>query len=206
MNTLCSNIGKISILVMMTSIASFLAGQSGTVDSLSGDGVPEVAAVTDSIIKIPEFRSEKTVENVSPPPLIPMNIPAAKLSPYLLPTPRYKDGKTALGYAIPWTDLNFSTNVNRNVYYNNGKLYLTPYLGLEPQKNILELIRENPLRALVYGVATLAGMMNNTVMGEDKMNKIRLDNMVQSRTGIPETMISGQGTLHYETDTRKINN
>jgi hypothetical protein len=187
----------------MSSVSPFLMGQAKIADSLSNNYGSGDTAVTENIIKMPEFQDEKVPEKASPAlPVIPMNIPGTKPADFPI-------NKTPLqGYAVPWPGTgnpNFSpdflTNTNRNIYYNQGKLYLS--LNLEPPKNILELIRENPLRALIYGAATFAGMMNNTIMGEDKMNKIRLDNMVQSRKGIPETMISGQGTVYYEIDIRK---
>ncbi|MDR0384966.1 MAG: hypothetical protein LBH60_02685 [Prevotellaceae bacterium] len=207
MNILIYNIGKISILVLMTGVSSFLLGQSVTVDSLSGSYVSGDTAVSENITEMPEIKVEKAPENVSPAAAIPMNIPSAKPLDFILDS-KYNNIRNVSGYAVPQIDtvkpdfnLYFSTNINRNIYYNRGKLYLN--LNLDPPKSIINLIRENPLRALIYGVATFAGMMNNTIVGEDKMNKIRLDNMVQSHTGIPETMVSGQGTVFYEIDIKK---
>jgi hypothetical protein len=174
----------------MISISLPLAGQSKSSDSLSNNLVVEDTAVVENILKTPKIQVEKTPDNVSPIlPTIPMYIPGMKSSDFLMP-PRYwgyEDAKNMFRYTTPG--------------YDPKMLKLN--LNLPPPRNILDIIRENPFRALLYGAATLAGMMNNTVVGEDKMNLIRLENMVQSRSGIPESAISGNGTIYYEIDIKR---
>jgi hypothetical protein len=178
------------MLLLMINIPFFLMGQLNSVDSVSNNFVPNDSAVPENILKTPELQIEATSESVSPSaPIIPMNIPGIRQSDFMTP-PRYlgyEDAKNMFKYTAP--------------KFNAGKPNLN--LNLPPPKSILDLIGENPLRALIYGTATLAGMANHTVMGEDKMNKIRLNEMVQSRSGIPETAISGQGTVYYEIEIKR---
>ncbi|MDR1338766.1 MAG: hypothetical protein LBK58_01705 [Prevotellaceae bacterium] len=204
MNALVYNICKINMLCLAISLPLFLSGQSGLVDSLSDNFVSGDTVISENVIKTPV---EDVPKNISPAsPMIPMNIRGFKQSCIMMP-PRYwgyERAKNKFRYTVPEFEADkLSLNLDFSTYpglYHHEKLYLN--LDFAPPKNILELIRENPLRALVYGAASLAGMMNNTIMGEDKMNKIRLDNMVQSRSGIPETMISNQ-TVIYEIDIKK---
>jgi hypothetical protein len=185
MNTFKYKIHKINILLLMMSVSLHLVGQSKSADSISNNFVSEDTIISENILKTPELQAEKTPENVSPnSPMIPMPVPGLK-QPNLLTLPRY------LGYEGAKNMFLYKTSE-----YEPGKINLN--LNLQPPKSILDLIRENPLRALVYGIATLAGMANNNIVGEDKMNIIRLNNMIQSRSGIPETAISGHGTIHYE--------
>jgi hypothetical protein len=187
MNVLSYNIRKITVLWWALGIPLFLSGQSESGDSILNNFVPEDSVISANIHKTPELQSENIPVNASPAlPKIPMHIPGIKLPDVKLP-PRYwgyEDAKNMLRYRTPEFDP-WKPNLN---------------LNFPPRKSILDLISENPLRALIYGVATLAGMANNTVVGEDKMNLIRLNGMVQSRSGIPETAISGNGTYIYEID------
>jgi hypothetical protein len=179
------------MLLLMISVPSFLFGQTESGDSTSKNVVPEVTVIVENVVKTPELQVEKTPENVFPAaaPMIPMNIPGMHSFDHLMP-PRYL-GYEGIMNMYRYTDLKYDAKT------------LNLNLNLPPAKNILDLIRENPLRALMYSAATLAGMVNHTVMGEDKMNLIRLDNMVQSRSGIPETAISGNGTIYYEIDIKR---
>jgi hypothetical protein len=198
MGALIYKIYKINMLCLTVSLPLFLSGQSGSVDSLSNNFVSEDTLTSENVIKTPELQTEYAPKGINP--MIPVNIHRFKQSDIW----RYESAKNRFRYAyhefeadklnLNW---DFSTYQNPSHY---GKLYLN--WDFAPPKNILELIRENPLRALIYGAASLAGMMNNNIMGEDKMNKIRLDKMVQSRSGIPETMISNQAAI-YETDINK---
>jgi hypothetical protein len=168
----------------------FLKGQSEYGDSTANIFVSKDTVTSENILKTPDLQIEKTPENTSPkPPLIPMPVPGMERYDFLMP-PRYwgfENAKNMFRYTEPG--------------FEAGKLYLN--LNLPPPKSFLELIRENPFRALLYGAAALAGRANNTIVGEDKMNIIRLDNMVQSRSGIPETAISGQGKVHYEIEIKR---
>jgi hypothetical protein len=183
----------------------FLTGQSESVDSLSDNLVSEDTIISENIIKTPELQVEDAPKNISSvSPMIPMNILGVKQFDIMM-LPRYWGYENMFGYTSPElrTDklnLDFSTFSYNNTYKHHRELSLN--MDFAPPKNILELMRENPFRALLYGMATVAGMMNNNIMGEDKMNKIRLDNMEQSHSGIPETMISGQSII-FEIDTRK---
>jgi hypothetical protein len=196
------------MLLLIISIPLFLTGQSESIDSLSCDFVSEDTVLSENITKTPELLIDDVPKSVfSASPTIPMNIFGIKQFD-IMTLPRYWGYENMFGYKSPElrTDilnLDFSTFANNTAYNHYGKLPLN--LNFAPPKSVLELIRENPLRALLYGMATVAGMMNNTIMGEDKMNKIRLDNMIQSRSGIPETMITGQ-TIIFEIDTKRKNN
>jgi hypothetical protein len=193
------------MLLFLTCIPLFLTGQLESGDSISENIVLSDTVLSENIVKTPELQVEDISKNISSvSPTIPMNILGIKQFDIMM-LPRYWGYENMFGYKAPElrTDklnLNFSTFSNNNTYNHRRELSLN--MDFAPPKSVLELIRENPLRALLYGMATVAGMMNNTIMGEDKMNKIRLDNMVQSRSGIPETMISGQ-TIIFEIDTRK---
>ncbi|MDR0724902.1 MAG: hypothetical protein LBF59_02700 [Prevotellaceae bacterium] len=189
MDILKHNIYRISILLLTVSIPLHLAGQSESGDSTSNIFVSEDTVITEKIIKTPELQVEKTPEKTSASPVIPMPIPGMK-HPDLMMPPKYlgyERAKNMFRYTAP--------------EYDPWKLNLN--LNLPPQKRILDLIRENPFMALLYGVATLAGMANHNIVGEDKMNLIRLNNMVQSRSGIPETAISGNGKVYYEIDIKR---
>jgi hypothetical protein len=194
------------MLLLATCIPLFLMGQTEVVDSLSGNFVTEDTIFSESTVKTPELQIDDVPKNISPAsPMIPMNIDGIKQFDITM-LPRYWGYENMFGYKAPELradklNLDFSTFSNNNLY-NNQYRKLSLNLNFAPSPNILELIRENPLRALLYGMATVAGMMNNTIMGEDKMNKIRLDNMVQSHSGIPETMIPGQ-TINFEIDIKK---
>jgi hypothetical protein len=174
------------MLFLVMAIPLFLTGQSESGDSILNNFVPKDAVISESILKTPELQGENTPKNISPARPI---IPGIKQPEFMTP-PRYR------GYE-------YSKNLfeYKVLEFEAGKLNLN--LNLPPQKNILDLIRENPLRALIYSAAILAGQVNNTIVGEDKMNQIRLNNMVQSRSGIPESAISGNGTVIYEIDIKK---
>jgi hypothetical protein len=191
MNILRHNIYKISVLLLITSIPLHLAGQSKSSDSTSNIFVSGDTVITENILKTPELQVEETPEKISSSPMIPMLVPGMK-HPNLMMPPIY------LGYES-------ATNLFRYTppIYESWTLNLN--LNLPPQKRFIDLIRENPFRTLLYGVVMLAGMANNTVVGEDKMNMIRLNNMVQSRSRIPETAISGRGTVNFEIDTKHKN-
>jgi hypothetical protein len=190
MSVLNYNICKINLLLWTMTVPCILAGQSESGDSIFENFLTKDTVISESILKTPELHVENTPLNVSSnSPTIPMSIPGIKQPDFMMP-PKYwgyEDAKNLFRYSDPG--------------FEPGKLNLK--LILPPQKNILDLIRENPFKALIYGMATLAGMANNTVVGEDKMNKIRLDNMVQSRLGVPETAISGNGSIIYEIDIKK---
>jgi hypothetical protein len=174
------------MLFMTISIPLFLKGQSKTIDSTSENFVVKDTVIIENILASPDVEVEKPSKNASARPVIPMPIPEMTQFDLRLPPKyrRYEDIENMFRYTgekfDPWK--------------------VTLNLNLPPQKTILDLIRENPLKALGYGVAALAGMANHNLVGEDKMNIIRLNNMVQSRSGIPETAISGWGTVYYEID------
>jgi hypothetical protein len=182
MSILNYNIYKINLLLWTLTVPCILAGQSESGDSTSQNFVSKDTVISENRLKTPE--------NVSAGlPAIPMSIHGIK-QPNFMMHPKfweYENEKDIFVY--------------RNSGFKTGNLNLN--LVLPPQKSILDLIRENPLKALLYGVATLAGMANHTIVGEDKMNLIRLNNMIQSRSGIPETAISGNGTIVYEIDIKK---
>jgi hypothetical protein len=179
------------------SFALHLSGQSESGDSIAKNFVAEDTAGSEKILKTPELQVEKTMETLSPanpenpvPPTIPMYIPGMKSSDFMMP-PRYwgyEKAITGFRYTSPEYD----------------PWQMTMNLNLPPRKSLLDLIRENPFMALIYGVTTLAGMMNNTIAGEDKINIIRLDNMVQSRSWMPETAIPVQGPVNYENGYKRI--
>jgi hypothetical protein len=201
MRALICKIYRINILCLAISLPLFLSGQSEFVDSLSNNFVSEDTLISENVIKTPELQAEDVPKNISPAsPMIPMNIHEFKQSDIRM-LPRYwgyESAKNMFRYTAPKFEADrLNLNWDFSTYktpYQSDKLYLN--LDFAPPKSILELIRENPLRALIYGAASLAGMMNNTIMGEDKMIKIRLDNMVQSRSGIPETMISNPAVIY----------
>jgi hypothetical protein len=174
----------------MLNIPLLLEAQSESGDSTSNIFVSKDTVISENILKTPDLQTEKTPESVSArSPLIPMLVPGMERYDFLMP-PKYwgyENAKNMFRYTEPG--------------FETGKLNLN--LNLSPPKSLLELIRENPLRALIYGTAILAGKANNTVVGEDKMNLIRLDNMVQSRSGIPESAISGQGKIYYGIEIKK---
>jgi hypothetical protein len=191
MGILKHNLYRISILLLITGIPLHLAGQSESGDSTSNNFVLEDTLVSENILKTPELQVEKTPERISAPPVIPMPVPGME-HPNLMMPPKYlgyESAKNMFRYTAPG--------------YDPWKLNLN--LNLPPQKRLLDLIRENPFLALLYGVATLAGMANHNLVGEDRMNLIRLNNMVQSRSGIPETAISGNGKVYYEIDIKRKN-
>jgi hypothetical protein len=189
MDILRHNIRIIGILVLMVSISLHLAGQSKFGDSTSNISVPKDTVVSEKIIKTPELQVERMPEKISVSPVIPMLVPGMKQPNFMLPSKYlgYESAKNMFKYTTP--------------KYNPWQMNLN--LNLTPQKGLLDRIRENPFMAFIYGVATLAGMANNNIVGEDKMNIIRLNNMVQSRSGIPESAISGQGTVYYEIDIKR---
>jgi hypothetical protein len=200
MSVLICKIYRINILYLAISLPLFLSGQSESVDSLSNNFVSEDTLISENIIKTPELQTENVPKSISPAsPMIPMNIHGFKSDIRMLPRYLgYESAKSMFRYTAPKLEadklnLNWDFSTYKNPYHHD-KLYLN--WDFAPPKNILELIRENPLRALIYGAASLAGMMNNNIMGEDKMNKIRLDNMIQSRPGIPETMISNPAVIY----------
>jgi hypothetical protein len=174
----------------MFNVPLFLEGQLKSGDSTSNIFVSKDTVTTENILKTPDLQIEETQESVSSrPPLIPMPVPGMERYDFLMP-PRYwgyENAKNMFRYTEPG--------------FETGKLNLN--LNLSPPKSFFELIRENPSRALLYGTAILAGRANNTIVGEDKMNLIRLDNMVQSRSGIPESAISGQGKIYYGIEIKK---
>jgi hypothetical protein len=180
----------------MISVPGLLAGQLETVDSASSNLVSDDTVIVENILKTPELQVKKTPEKVSSAassaPVIPMPVPEMNGMRYpdLPMLPRYT-GYESIKSILKYTDPKYNTTT------------LKLNLNLPPPKNILDLIRENPLRALYYGVGTLAGKANNTVMGEDKMNMLRLEYMIQSRSGIPETAISGNKTVYYEIDIKR---
>jgi hypothetical protein len=187
MDILRHSIYKINILMLTLSVPLLLAGQSESGDSTSTVFVSEDTVVSENILETPELQVEKTPEKIYAPPVIPMLVPEMKHPNMIVMPPQYlgyESAKNLFRYTAPG--------------YEPGKLNLN--LDLPPQRSLLDLIRENPLIALLYGVATLAGRMNNNIVGEDKMNLIRLNNMVQSRSGIPETAISGNGKIYFEID------
>jgi hypothetical protein len=190
MDILKNNIYKISLLLLIMSISSHLMGQLESGDSISNNLISEDTVISENILKTPEMQVEKTPPTVFPTPsTIPMLVPELKYPDLMMP-PRYlgyEDAKNRFRYTAP-------------MWYEPGKLNLNLP---PPPKSILDLIRENPFRALFYGAAMLAGMVNHNIVGEDKMNIIRLNDMVQSRLGIPETAISGQGAIYYEIDIKR---
>jgi hypothetical protein len=170
----------------MISVPALLVGQVESVDSISNNFVPEDTVNIENLFKTPELNVEKMPEKVFPATsTIPMNIPEMKSSVLLMP-PRY------LGYEGIKNILRYTTPK-----YDTKTLNLN--LNFPPPKSLLDVIDEDPLRALLM----LMGMANNTVMGEDKMNQIRLKSMIQSRSWIPETAISGNGAVYYEIDTKR---
>ncbi|MDR2382687.1 MAG: hypothetical protein LBD76_02255 [Prevotellaceae bacterium] len=189
MDILKHNIYKISILLLIISIPSVLAGQSESGDSTSSIFVSEDTVISENILKTPELQVKKTPESISASPVIPMLIPGMK-HPDLMMSPKY------LGYESAKNMFRYTTP-----RYDPWQLNLN--LNIPPQKSFLDLIKENPFMSLLYGVATLAGMANNNIKGEDKMNMIRLNNMVQSRSGVPESAISGNGKIYYEIDIKR---
>ncbi|MDR1169468.1 MAG: hypothetical protein LBK97_01370 [Prevotellaceae bacterium] len=186
MNTSIYNICKVTVLLFAVNIPLFSAGQLKPAGQQVVNSVVADTAVSESTVKKPDLQTGSIVEGVFP--AIPVSIPGV-VRPSMLPPwyMGYEDAKSLLHYTAPRFEA-WRLNLN---------------LNLPPQKSVLDIIGENPLRALIYGMATLAGMANNTVMGEDKMNKIRLDVMVQSRSAIPETAISGNGRVYYEIDIRR---
>jgi hypothetical protein len=190
MSILNYNIRKINVLLLVMTIPLFLAGQSESGDSILNNFVQEDTVISENILKTPELQDENTPKNISPThPIIPMLIPEIKQLEFIMPPGYwgYEDAKNMFNYKYQ--------------EFEAGKLNLN--LNLPPKKSIFDLIRKNPLRTLIYGAATLAGQMNNTILGEDKMNRIRLNDMVQSHSGIPESAISGNGTIIYEIDIKK---
>jgi hypothetical protein len=68
---------------------------------------------------------------------------------------------------------------------------------------MIDLNKENPLRAAIYGAAIFAGQMNNVLYGEDKMTTIRVNQLVQSHSGIPETARPSGASVNYEINIKK---
>ncbi|MDR1886993.1 MAG: hypothetical protein LBQ70_03675 [Prevotellaceae bacterium] len=165
-----------------------LTGQSEYADSLSNVSVATDTVISEDIIETPELQVEKTPESVSPATLtIPPNMLEIR-QPFMTHPGFWGYGIDMFGLTTP--------------QFNPREINLN--LNFAPRKNILELIRENPFRAVVYGAAMLAGQMNHTLYGEDKMTKIRLDNMLQSHSGIPETATPGSAaSFNYEIDINK---
>lgn len=77
--------------------------------------------------------------------------------------------------------------------FNPQKLELN--LNLTPPKRLKDVVKEDPLKAIILGGAIFLGMMNHTIYGEDKMLKIRIEQGVQSRSNIPETAKSAHGAI-----------
>jgi hypothetical protein len=181
----------------MINVPALLAGQSKIVDSASNNFVSEDTVIVENILKTPELQVEKTPEKVSPTaPMIPMTVPgmSGMRHPDFLMPPRYLGYESAMSMLKKYTDVKYDSKT------------LNLHLDFSPPKSLRELISEDPLRALLYIVGAIAGRANHTVMGEDKMNKIRLDNMIQSHSGIPESAISGNGAIYYEIDTKNERN
>jgi hypothetical protein len=181
----------------MVSFSLRLVGQSEYGDSTSNDFVARDTVISENTLKTQDLQVEKTLETVPPTPLspsmhltIPMYIPGMKASDLMM-SPKYWEYENAItGF------------IYTNPIYDPWQMTLN--LNLKLPKRLLDLIRENPFIALIYGVTTLAGMANHNVVGEDKMNIIRLDNMVQSRSGIPQTAIIIHGPAHFENEYKKI--
>jgi hypothetical protein len=208
MDILSYNICKINMLLLMIIVPALLAGQSETIDSTSNNFVTNDTIIGENILKTPELQVEKIPEKeFSAPPMIPMPVPemSGQRRPDLLMSMRYPRYESIKGIS-KYTELEYDANLNLNFpsqifLYRRGISERTLNLNLNfaPPKSLLDMISENPLRLLLM----LAGMMNNHVVGEDKMNQIRLNNMVQSRSGIPETAISGNGAVYFEIDVKR---
>jgi hypothetical protein len=191
------------MLLLMIIVPVLLAGQSEAVDSASNNFVTNDTVIAENILKTPELQ----VEKLPATPMIPMPVPEMSELRYpnllMLPKyPGYESVRSTLKYTESKYDakmlnLNFPawTDFHSPPYINTFNLNL----NFSPSKSLLDLINENPLRVLLM----LVGMMNNNVVGEDKMNQIRLNDMVQSRSRIPETAISGNGAVYYEIDIKR---
>lgn len=134
------------------------------------------------IVKKPEIIEPETSK-------IPMNIPIPKSinipqlkQPVILPPPGY------MGY-----DMDKLLHFTPENPYDPTKLHLN--MNFEAPKSIRELLRDDPANALLMGGAIVLGLLNNHIQGEDKMNKIRVEQGVQSRSGVPESARSGQGYI-----------
>jgi hypothetical protein len=79
--------------------------------------------------------------------------------------------------------------------FDPEKMNLNLSLKSPAPARLSELLGESPLNFLLYGAAALAGRMNNVLVGEDKMTSIRVDRAVMSRSGVPESAVSGQGYI-----------
>jgi hypothetical protein len=79
--------------------------------------------------------------------------------------------------------------------FDPEKMNLNLSLKSPSPSRLNELMNESPLRFLLYGAAILAGRMNNVLVGEDKMTVIRVERSVMSRSGVPESAVSGQGFI-----------
>ena len=79
--------------------------------------------------------------------------------------------------------------------FDPEKMKLNLSLKSPAPSRLSEILDETPVRYLLYGAAILAGRMNNVLVGEDKMTTIRVESTVASRSGVPESAISGQGNV-----------
>jgi hypothetical protein len=167
---------------------SLIFGQSVAGDSIS-DILISNDTISENILQNPELNVKKPSRVIIPSKMIPLDINGTRQPDFLFPQNWQYDAQNRFRFTpLP---------------YDPTKMTLD--LNFEPPKRILELIQENPLRALIYGAAFLAGQSNNVLYGEDKMTTIRVDNMVQSHSGIPETARSSRGTINvnYEIDLKK---
>lgn len=73
-------------------------------------------------------------------------------------------------------------------------------LSFAPPKNFLDVLREEPLKALLYGGAMVVGLLNNQIIGEDKLMRIRMDQTIYSRSGIPESARSADGRVTVKSE------
>jgi len=172
-----------------TFLASSLVFGQSVADSIS-ENLISTDTISENILQNPELNVKKERPKVIiPSQLIPLDINGTRRPDFLLPQNWQYDAKNRFRFMPPPFD----------------PTQMTLNLNFEPQKNILELIQENPFRALLYGAAIVAGKANNVLYGEDKMTTIRVNDMVQSRSGIPETARSSSGhiNINYEIDLKK---
>jgi hypothetical protein len=162
-----------------------LRGQSLSGDSVSNNLISADSVSENIIHKQPELKPKSSPQIISPMrPPIPVDIPNMKLLPA-----KYwgYDSKNIFRYSPPPFD----------------PAEITLNLEFAPPKSIIELIKENPFRAAVYGTAILAGKANNILYGEDKMTTIRVNHSVQSHSGIPETARPSGISVNYEINIKK---
>jgi hypothetical protein len=122
--------------------------------------------------------------------------PAVKPS-ISMPVPNMKPAAilpAVLGYRL--FDLQVMQPAVSRIDFGKPKLNLS----FAPSKSILDLLRDEPLTALLYGGAIVAGMLNNQIIGEDKLMRIKMDNMIYSRSGIPESARSANGRVTVKSE------